>query len=61
MLVMELKLCPFCGGEASIGETDFEGKTIFIAFCEECGISTPADEDEQVIIKLWNRRVPDET
>lgn len=35
---MELKPCPFCGGEAIISEICFLHKT-FRVYCEECPVS----------------------
>ncbi len=53
----ELKACPFCGGKASVYEAEFEGETVFIAGCNECGISTPANNDAAVVVEVWNKRV----
>lgn len=55
----ELKSCPFCGGHASIAEAeceDFDDK-LFVVWCEDCGVGTPASEDPQIVSELWNRRV----
>ena len=53
----ELKTCPFCGGKASVYEAEFEGETVFIAGCDECGISTPASSNEEIVAAAWNKRV----
>ena len=53
----ELKACPFCGSTASVYEAEFEGETVFIAGCDECGISTPANSNEEIVAAAWNKRV----
>ena len=52
----ELKACPYCGGKASVYEAEFEGETVFIAGCDECGISTPASKNAAVVAEVWNKR-----
>ena len=60
----DLFSCPFCGGNAFVYEveTELDGKTFsgFVVACEECGISTPASDDEQKVIDCWNNRVAPE-
>ena len=48
-----LKLCPFCGGEAS-----WDG---FSVWCKTCGASTDAAAgyDRDDAISAWNRRASD--
>lgn len=43
--------CPCCGGDAFIGVRGVS----FVVVCEDCGISTPSGELEDVL-KVWNRR-----
>jgi Lar family restriction alleviation protein len=54
---MELKLCPFCGGKASVCEAEVDGETLFMAACESCGISTAGSDNEAVVVSAWNKRV----
>lgn len=51
----ELKLCPFCGSEASIINGGF-GR-VFVN-CDGCNTSTD-DGTKERAIAVWNRRVPD--
>lgn len=55
---MELKLCPFCGGKASVCEAEFEGKMLFTVACENCGVSTAGSDDEAEVTAAWNERTP---
>ena len=48
---MELKTCPFCGGEAHLMS---EGKTFFVE-CE-CGVSSAKEADKRLAMMSWNRR-----
>ena len=64
---MEIKKCPFCGGEANVVIIPSGYKKVYArVICKVC----PADlskqfcvnsieEGEQKIIELWNRRVDD--
>lgn len=56
---IELKQCPFCGGEAElIGLKDFNGKVIIASVaCESCGASTNNYASEKEAIEAWNSRV----
>ena len=53
---MNIKLCPFCGGSASLDENEFEGGKVYCVYCENCGASTGASEDKQCVIDDWNKR-----
>lgn len=58
----DLKPCPFCGGDAIIGQIDHDGSdTIFCIMCTVCGTKTLFDSfDAETIgdmITKWNRRV----
>ena len=50
----ELKPCPFCGGEATTMEIQYEGWT---AMCVDCPAETSYLFTEEEAIEAWNRRV----
>ena len=54
----EVKLCPFCGGKASVCEDTVNGKTFFAVICESCGVISQANEDEKKVIAAWFKRTP---
>ena len=54
----ELKPCPFCGGEASVGVGDFGG---MVCYCKKCFSQGKECEPEAEAIKAWNRRVDNGT
>ena len=52
---IELKPCPFCGGEAEEGESlDYEHFTVV---CWACVIDGPAKPTREEANEAWNRRV----
>lgn len=53
-----LKPCPFCGGDAALGTTEFDGDTSFYVFCksETCPILTAEIESKEEVIEKWNSR-----
>ena len=70
MIDLELKPCPFCGGEATFeverecfGHGEYHNK--HFVKCKECGAKSPSQfeylidtDDCKVIVKnKWNRRV----
>lgn len=54
----QLKLCPFCGGEAILKISQGFNKEVISAFvyCEECGVATRSYQLEKTAIGAWNRR-----
>lgn len=56
--MIELKPCPFCGGEAR----RFESKTFGHGIsCKKCGIKTDYWASKGAATKAWNRRADDAT
>lgn len=51
---MELKKCPFCGGNAEI--FDIEYVNIFAVKCYICGAEGPSSNSKDIAKKKWNRR-----
>ena len=62
----ELKLCPFCGGEAQVNERYRSGtanRKMYWISCSACGISQQHDNTsgyryQSKAIDRWNRREP---
>lgn len=63
--MIELKPCPFCGGEAMLDYECYGGGKSFV-YCKSCRISTERFEisreyaSDEKAIEAWNRRVSDE-
>lgn len=62
---MEIKKCPFCGGEVKcVIAGGFMGDDIAMIVCNDCGMLLSNKynkrETKKFIIELWNRRVDDE-
>jgi len=59
MKEIKLKPCPFCGGEAYLGESWDQTKTIQ---CSICGCGTLHMKNKLDVIEIWNRRaVPEKS
>jgi Lar family restriction alleviation protein len=60
--MIELKKCPFCGGEATVGANEYyDGANTFYIYCTSCGVqqmTTKIRTDEA--IAAWNRRAKPE-
>ena len=54
---IELKPCPFCGGEAKRYESSFFGHRIA---CTKCGAKTEYWASKGAATKAWNRRTDNE-
>lgn len=54
-MTIDLKPCPFCGGEASIYETDDYVEFFHVA-CRECVCRTLESKYEKIAIEAWNQR-----
>lgn len=64
---MELKPCPFCGGNVNVMQLrkplpDFEDvdKGDFEVFCARCNSATVFFKAPQNVDELWNRRADNE-
>jgi Lar family restriction alleviation protein len=57
---MELKPCPFCGGEAMHAVDPrnlYNGLYFFVyTYCSECGVQTNSYKRQAEATKAWNRR-----
>ena len=56
----ELKPCPFCGGDASVGHT----KVAYFVNCPDCLVATnilapDSGQTKAEVIAAWNTRAPD--
>lgn len=63
---IELKTCPFCGGEAKLHIQSDDCMKEAIIICEDCGVNSRIFSDIILgdffideITKAWNRRVLD--
>ena len=58
---IELKPCPFCGGEASLVKRKLKtgfypsGGTYYV-HCKNCLITTQPRSKKEPVIEIWNRR-----
>ena len=52
----EIKLCPFCGKEATIVDFWDEDPAGYAFRCTGCGIETPRFESAEDAARFWNRR-----
>lgn len=55
--MVELKPCPFCGGEAKLEHnymTDY-GDSYWVSCCS-CNVSTDSDWAQESVIATWNKR-----
>lgn len=55
---IELKKCPFCGGEAKLNDVDHG--ILFFVSCKNCGAATFAANKSSIAEKSWNRRAEPE-
>ena len=54
---IELKPCPFCGGEAMMwGKFDPPCNDKYTISCSSCGVSTPTYRSKEAVAETWNRR-----
>lgn len=59
---IELKPCPFCGGEAKLNKITggklFSRLTGFYVKCKTCRTSTGCELKEEDVVEKWNTRKP---
>ena len=55
----ELKPCPFCGGEAKVLGTKYEGGDYYIV-CEKCRVRVGSYSNPVEAIEAWNKRANSE-
>ena len=53
---MDLKPCPFCGGEPELKRIF---RHYYVCICTECDRGTNAFRDENEAVEAWNRRASD--
>ena len=60
--MLDLKPCPFCGGEAFVQKFRIEGTGRFFisVVCRACFAQTGHHTKESYAIEAWNRRVREE-
>lgn len=62
---MDLKSCPFCGGDAHLVPRTVLGVEDWIIVCDDCNISVSIPGDDEIgataeeIAEAWNTRIPD--
>ena len=57
---MELKPCPFCGGEARLAVHSYPAGDRYRVTCVDCGATTwPRMIAPKIAEKAWNRRTAD--
>lgn len=57
---MELKHCPFCGGEARLVVVSYPAGDRYRVCCTDCGATTwPRMISGKLAEKTWNRRTAD--
>lgn len=55
--MLDLKPCPFCGGEASLAVVTTTGVDRYRVYCPACGVTTwPRFKESRKAIAAWNRR-----
>lgn len=53
---MEIKPCPFCGGEGRLEETIMGRPIEYFIGCRNCGIETRLFKTSEEALEFWNTR-----
>jgi Lar family restriction alleviation protein len=53
---IELKSCPFCGGEFLFHEANHLPSGSWVVLCEDCDSAGPLKHTPEEAIKSWNSR-----
>jgi Lar family restriction alleviation protein len=56
MQELELKACPFCGGQGSLGQSVMGGKWLDHVECLGCGAMSLSCHSISEAVQAWNRR-----
>lgn len=57
MYEIDLKPCPFCGGDAEMWQGKHQGLDTFYVSCLGCGARTDLEYAVEFAADLWNERV----
>ncbi|MBQ6969820.1 MAG: Lar family restriction alleviation protein [Synergistaceae bacterium] len=58
-LEVELKPCPFCGGEAILAQQEYSLGYHFLVCCSQCGFEQHVYTSQAEAVADWNKRVDD--
>ena len=54
--MIELKPCPFCGGEVILETVDGNSPEGYYIYCPKCDFESGVYSESKFIIEKWNRR-----
>ena len=54
---LNLRECPFCGGEAGITWDKWKDDEMYCCVECDCGVSTGVYETVDEAVEMWNRRI----
>lgn len=54
--MIELKLCPFCGGEVILETVDDNSPEGYYIYCPKCDFESGVYSEPKFIVEKWNRR-----
>lgn len=53
---LDLKPCPFCGGQGKVMIPTGRYLTFYVVMCEECRCRTKEFPDKEMAVEVWDRR-----